>query len=626
MKRNYLTINNIILSAVLLLAAALFLHIPAATFALAGDVEVKAELNATEFPVDQAVLLTVSVNGARSAEPTMPDADGLQFAYRGQNSQAQWINGKSSSSISFVFMVQAEKAGTYTIKPIKVTVDGKTYTTDPLSCTVLPASASSSPPANRQQLKSRQPKAPAARLRSGESEKIGFMRIIPEQDKIYSGQIVPFTIKAFFRQGMRVTLKSNPRFIGENFILQSIDEKPMQREEPVNGESYTSLTWKGTLSAVKEGTFPLEVEMDADLLVRTQRQRRAPQLGSPFFNDPFFDDFFAQYSRRDVKVSSPAKDIVVMDLPSQGRPDDFHGAIGTFSLAVAASPLKGKVGDPITLKMMVSGTGNFDMVHAPEITDKNGWKTYPATDSFEEQSRNSGKKTFEQAIVPTSASLTAIPPIRFSYFDPEAGEYISLVSDPVDIQLEQPAGVPATISSPVNKTNNSEPTAGRDLQQQNNLTPLHTDPGRMVQELKPLYKKSWFLFLMTAALLCLITILVLYLRRRKLAADPGILVHKQVNRQIRQHLQAMEKAVTDHDQDSFCSHCRAAIQLRFGELWRTEAQAITLADLQQRLAVDAPLLDVFAKIEHAGYSGEQLDQSTLNAMLQTTRQELDTTP
>ena len=625
MKRHH-GINSILFLAGLLLAITFSGLLPAATAAQAVDVNVKAELNSTEFPEDQAVLLTITVSGARSAEPNMPEADGLQFAYRGQNSQTQWINGKISSSISFVFMVQAEKAGHHTIKPIKVTVDGKTHTTDPISCTVLPASASNAPPAGRQSIQPGQSNAPSARLRSGEAEKIGFMRIIPEQDKIYSGQLVPFTIKAFFRQGMRVTLKSNPRFVGENFILQSIDDKPRQRDERINGETYTALTWKGALSAVKVGTFPLEMEMDAELLVREQRQRRAPQLGSPFSNDPFFDDFYAQYSRREVKVTSPEKSITVMDLSAADRPDDFQGAIGTFSLAVAASPLKGKVGDPITLKMIVSGTGNFGMVHPPGITNKNGWKTYPATDSFEEQNQRSGKKTFEQAIIPTSPDLTAIPPVQFSYFDPDAGEYVSLVSDPINIQLEKPANGLASIKKPGNENLNPPPPDVLDLHGPNNLAPLHTDPGRLVHAIKPLYQKTWFLLLLTVALVCLAASLLLYLRRKKLAADPTILLHKQVNQQLKHHYQEMEKAIQSQDQDNFCSHCRAAIQLRLGEMWGMEARAITLADLQQRLPADAPLLDIISRIEHAGYSDNRLAQDTLEKMLQITRKELETLP
>jgi len=619
MKRHHIT-NSILFPVCLLLVITLLMQLPAATVVRAADVSVKAELNSANFPQDQTALLTITVSGARSAEPNMPEADGLQFAYRGQNSQTQWINGKVSSSISFVFIVQAEKTGTHTIKPLKVTVDGKVHMTEPITCTVLPVSATKNLPTARQGTQPQQSNAPSARLRSGEAKKIGFMRIIPVKNEMYSGQLVPFTIKAYFRQGMRVTLKSTPRFAGENFILQSIDDKPRQVEEQVNGEPYISLTWKGTLSAVKEGTFPLEVEMDADLLVRAQRRQNNP-LGSRFFNDPFFDDFFAQYSQREVKVASPEKSITVMDLPTADRPDDFQGAIGTFSMAVAASPVSGKIGDPITLKLMVSGTGNFDMVHTPNITDKNGWKTYPATDSFKEKSPDSGKKTFEQAIVPTSPDLTAIPPVRFSYFDPDAKEYISLISDPINIQLEKPSGV----SSPINKPGKNElhPASQDAPQRPNNLAPLHTDPGQLGNAIKPLYQKSWFLLLLTAALVCLTASLLLYLRRKKLAADPTILLHKQVNRQLNNYYQEMENAIRSQDQSSFCSHCRAAIQERLGEIWRLEARAITLADLQQRLPADAPLLDIFTRLEHTGYSGNSLDQTTLETMLQTTRKELD---
>ncbi len=623
MKQQHWT-NKILYLGCLLLVTILA-QLPAAAVVRAGDVSVTAELSPREFPLNEAAQLTITVNGSRSARPEQPSGDGLQFTYRGQNSRTQWINGKISSSVSFVFMVMAEQTGTRTISPIKVTVDGREYMTEAITCTVLSAKGSTGPQTGGKSLQQGQAKAPSARLRSGEAEKIGFMRITPDKEKIYSGQLVPFSVKAYFRQGMRVTLKSNPRFIGDNFILQSIDDKPRQREVTINGERYIALTWQGTLSAVKEGTFPLEMEMDAELLVRTQRRQNNP-LGSSFLNDPFFDDFFGQYSRRQVKVASPEKNIVVMDLPAEGRPADFHGAIGTFSLAVAAAPLQGKIGDPITLKMVIYGSGNFDMVHAPAITDTNGWKTYPATDSFEERSPDSGKKIFEQAIVPTSSGLSAIPPVQFSYFDPEAAEYVTLVSDPIDIQLTKPTGSSALTDSHGDNNPASVQQDTPNHQTHYNLAPLHTEPGRLVQTIKPLYQKNWFLLLAAAAVLCLMASLLLYLRRKKLEGDPTILRHKEVNQQLKELYQEMEKAIRMQDQDGFCNHCRKAIQLRLGEKWELAAPAITLADLQQRLAADAPLLDIFSRIEHAGYSGNRLDQATLEQMLQTTQQELDRLP
>ena len=86
-----------------------------------------------------------------------------------------------------------------------------------------------------------------------------------------------------------------PGFTGENFMLQSLDDEPVQRERMVDGKPYIELVWNGALSAVKEGTFPLEVEMDVELLVPQKRQRRTNPFGSPFMNDPIFDNYMDFY-------------------------------------------------------------------------------------------------------------------------------------------------------------------------------------------------------------------------------------------------------------------------------------------------------------------------------------------
>jgi hypothetical protein len=590
----------------------------------AGDINVSASLNASRFPEDQGVLLSVTVNGAGSARVEQPRVDGLQIVYRGQNSQIQWINGKSSQSVSFSFIVQAEKAGNYTIGPIRVEVDGTTYTTEPIRCTVTPVQASKAPPAGRQGMQSQQNNAPAARLRSGEAEQIGFMRVVPKKETIYSGELVPFTIKAYFRQGMRVTIKSAPRFVGDNFILHSIDDQPRQSEEMVNGTPYTTLTWQGTLSPVKEGTFPMEVEMDAGLLVRAKRQRPTSPFDSPFFNDPFFDDFFARYSHRDVKVASPEKKITVKDLPTRGRPGDFSGAIGTYSLAVAASPLEAGVGDPITLKMVVTGTGNFDTVQAPQLTDTRNWKTYPPSEDFEEHRPGQGKKTFEQAIVPTSGKITAIPPVSFSYFDPDSGAYVSVSSDPIPLRLKagtspQKTPVSASTTTQASEKQDTAPSpAGL-----KNLAPLHTELGNLVQAIRPLYRQFRFQAAMATALAVLLAALVLYLRRRRLAADPDIMRRREVADKIKTCLQEMESAVKSNDPAAFTTACRTAIQEKLARQWGIQARAITLADLELRLGRDNPLCDIFRQLEHAGYSGSELTENSMQAILRTLRTELE---
>ena len=396
---------------------------------------------------------------------------------------------------------------------------------------------------------------------------------------------------------------------------------------------YTSLTWQGTLSAVKEGDIPLTVEMDAEVLVRSRSRLRGNPFGSSLLDDPFFSDILSNYTRRDIKITSPEKKISVLDLPTENRPADFSGAIGTFSLAVAASPLDGKVGDPITLKMQLNGSGNFSLVKAPILTENKGWKVYPASGTVKELGSGKGEKTFEQALIPTEQGLTAVPPVRFSYFDPKAEEYVTLTSDPVSLNLQ--AADEQTVSQAGTRAATPAAQTGgqggkQDVSPKNpasqparHLAPLKPELGELAPTIQPLYQKLWFQLLMAGALLCLLTALVLYFRQRRLARDPSILRRKEVAGRLAEHYEGMRKALAVQDQEVFHLHCRAAIQERTGEVWGLAPEAVTLADLEQRLPDESLLRTVFTRLEQSGYAGEQLAQADLEEILQTTRNELD---
>ncbi|MCI5165109.1 MAG: protein BatD [Candidatus Electrothrix sp. GM3_4] len=567
----------------------------------AADIQVRAEMNPPEFTEDQAARFTIIVNGTRLAELEMPTAEGLHFVYQGPSSQVSWVNGKISSSISYIFLVQAEKSGKLTIAPVKVTAEGKVYTTQPVTCNVLPVEKNT----------------------ASSGANVDFMRIVPETEHIYSGQVVPFTLKAYFRSGRRVTLKSAPRLSGEDFLLQSLDEEPQQQQERLNGTVYTSLTWQGTLSAVKEGAVPLIVEMDAEVLVRSRSRLRG---------NPFLSDILGNYARRDITITSQEKEMSVLDLPIEDRPEDFSGAIGSFRLAVAASPLDGKVGDPLTVKMQLDGSGNFALVQSPILTENKGWKVYPASETVKELGGGKGEKTFEQALIPIEEGLVVVPPVRFSYFDPKVEEYVTLTSDPIFLSLQaadeqtvsrlgtSAASVPQTMQQ--GGTENASPKDPA-TQAAPHLTPLKPELGQLAPTIHPLYQKLWFQLFMTAGLLCLFVALVRFLQQRRLARDPSILRRKEVQGRLAEHYEGMNKALAIQDQEIFHQHCRSAIQERTGEVWGLAPEAVTLADLEQRLPEDAPLRTAFVRLEQSGYAGEQLAQTDLEGILQITRNELD---
>jgi len=581
-------------------------------------VSVEARLQPKQFPLDQAATLLVTIKGSSQGQPEKPHGPGLRFTYQGQSTQMQWINGRSSSSVTYSFQVLASQEGRHRIDPVTIQIGKQTYQTKAITCTVLPPSSggqgksSGTTPA---------PQSSSTRLRSGEADKIGFMRLIPEKKSLYAGELMPFTIKAFFRQGIRATLKSNPRIQDNNFILNGIEGKPRQSEEQIKGIPYTVLTWKGTVSGVKQGVFPLEVEMDVSLLVRSQRQRPSSMFGSPLLNDPFFDDFFSGFRRKDITLVSPRISLKVQDLPTKGRPEDFSGAVGIFSLAVQAQPTTIKSGDPITLKMRIQGRGNFDRVHAPHFPENKNWKSYKPSSKPAETKQGRGQKEFEQAIIPLSPQIDAIPALAFSYFDPQAGQYVRVNSDPISINIQ---GAAPSISSPKKSKGDTRTKQIAPTPPQNNpkAMPILNDFGKAVPALRPVYQALWFQIVLALSLIFLLTTVVFILHRQRRNRHPERARKKALRLELQQLLTQAREAQEAKDSATFFALCRRILQQRLAFSWQREAQSICTADLQRQLPAGSPLPEIFEKSEHAAYSGATISPEEMSEILSTLQQEI----
>uniref|UniRef100_UPI004055C48B BatD family protein n=1 Tax=Candidatus Electronema sp. TaxID=2698783 RepID=UPI004055C48B len=571
----------------------------------AEEISVTAELQPATFAVDQEAVLVVTVNGASEVQPELPAAEGLHFRSLGQSQQTSWINGQVSASVAFSFGVRAEQPGQHRIGPVKVRVNGKDYASQPLTFVVGPALGGTS---GRRSV----PPAPNAQPEPA-GEDIGNITIEPQSSSFYVGQIVPFAIKACFQPGRRIQVKNSPRFSGEHFLLHQLDNEPQQEEERLpGGGSCIALTWRGNFSAVKEGAAPLAVELDIDLMVREKTMRQADPFGSPLLDDPFFDDFFAHYIRREIRLASPDKPVTALPLPAKNRPADFKGAVGLFSMAVAASPADLKPGDPITLRMKITGSGNFDRVQAPELSESAGWKLYPPAEQFSGQAEK-GEKTFEQAAVPISGKLNAVPSLRFSYFDPAAKDYVTLTSEPIPIRIQGAAAEPAP---PVQQQPLPE------TKRRQAAPPPAFVPGESVLLLQPLHEQRRFQAVMAGAGCCLAAGLLLDLRRRRLEANPGPALRRQAERRLAQDCRAMRTAAAAADQEGFRQHCQEAVRRWIGTVWGMNAAAVTLADLREQLPADSPLLAIFSRLEESGYAGQVLAQEEMAAMLETVRTEL----
>ena len=140
-------------------------------------------------------------------------------------------------------------------------------------------------------------------------------------------------------------------------------------------------------------------------------------------------------------ISAVVKDsrVVVRALPADGRPESFRAAVGKYTMLVAATPTEVSVGDPITLTLTVRGTGRMDLLQAPLLGGQPTLTADFRVPDEELAGTVSGMvKTFSLVIRVKHDSVTGIPPIAFSYFDPQMEQYVTLKSDPIPLQVKEP--------------------------------------------------------------------------------------------------------------------------------------------------------------------------------------------
>lgn len=395
----------------------------------AEEPSVVASLSSGNVEVGEDLILEVRVTGSRKAEtPEAPQVDGLEIAYVGQNQQMQTqiINGSVSSSTSLIFnfSVIPQKSGRFTIGPVKVSVGDKVYKTEPLALTV------------------------GGDDSGVQDSPIAFAEIVAPKTELYLGEAIPVEMRFYLDAQIRGELEQAPTLTAEGFTMLKLD-KPVQNQVTRNGKTYNTVTFKVAVTPVKTGKLTLGPSKMNGLVQLQSKKRRTPPGFGGF---PNFDDFFASQMQppRRISLQGAPLEVEIKPLPS-GAPEGFAGAVGQFELSSEASPLSVKLGDPVTLKMKISGRGNFDRVAAPRLDHAQGWKTYPASSKIEpnDDLGISGTKNFEMALVPETAT-DHLPELSFAYFDPVAQSYKVLKTVPLAIVVSPNGSISnAPASTPV---------------------------------------------------------------------------------------------------------------------------------------------------------------------------------
>lgn len=376
--------------------------------------------------IGEQLRLTFTLN-ARPSSFSPPDIVNF-YVLSGPNQSTstsfQIINGKSSQSITitYTYYLQSTTQGTFTIGPATAIVDRKEYVSNPITVEVVGGQK----PASSQQNQA----APATQTQQLPDEEL-FVKVIADKKSVYQGEHIIVTLKIYTRLAITGFGSSEmPDFSG--FWSQDI-ESPTQinlQRENVNNVIYnTGVIRKVLLFPQKSGEImiePFKLETFVRQQINTSRS--------------IFDDFFGpSYTNVSKMLESDPVKITVKSLPA-GQPAAFAGAVGTMDISASVDKSSVKTNDAITLKLIVKGNGNLKLVESPKIDfppDFDIFDPKVSTNIKNTLSGQTGSKTFEYLLIPRHPGNYRIPPVLFSYFEPDKNQYQVLQTGEFRLTVEK---------------------------------------------------------------------------------------------------------------------------------------------------------------------------------------------
>ena len=361
--------------------------------------------------------------------PSIKGFDVLMGPSRSQQSNTQIVNGNvtSTSSITFTYILMANNAGEYTIPGASIVADGDQMVSNSVRIKVLPQDQGDS--------NSSSSSSTHSSSGTGVSNQDLFITASASKTNVYEQEAFVLTYKIYTRESnLQLNNAKLPDFKG--FHSQEIEMTTNARWTPEHyqGRNYYTTVYR---------QFVLFTQQSGKLYIDPAQFQMT--VGKPVQSDDPFDAFFNGGSNViEIKksISTPKIAINVNPLPA-GKPADFSGGVGEFNISSSINNKELKTNDAITIKLVISGTGNLKLISNPEIKFPDDFEVYdPKVDNQVRLTREglTGNKVIEYLAIPRHAGTYKIPGVSFSYFDIRSKSYKTLKTEEYVINVEKGAG------------------------------------------------------------------------------------------------------------------------------------------------------------------------------------------
>lgn len=497
-----------------------------------------------------------------------------------QSISQSFTNGKMSFQKKYSYFLQPNGRGNFKIGQAEVEIEGQTYKTPFIDIEVTAAVDTPT--------EGRNPEIIAA-------DNIHLVAEISNRNP-YLNEGISVRYKLYFSPEITVRQwypKDNPTYA--DFWSQDIDIKQLNvKEDLYRGDPYQYVVIRETvLYPQKTGKLKIE-PLSLTVPVNVPSDRR---------------DIFGRrlYETIERTVSSNNQTIDVKALPSEGKPANFTGAVGSFNFKVTNTKDVLDATESLQIKLQVSGNGNLKLFQLPKLNLPSSLEVYePEHQENVNTNLNGmyGNISDNYTVVPQLKGKYPINPVSFSYFDPRTETYKTLTSEEILLNVENgPINNPAPVTSTTSEGNTkqtvaSAPSQFKYIQLDANLKPI---------DRSPFFKSVGFWAGVVMPLLLIPIGIFTGKKRKSYLADAANNTSKKADKLARKYLSEAKKNLGDQKQfyealeRALHNYLKAKLSIKTGEMSKDKIK-ILLAERGVAQETISAFIGILESCEFARYT------------------------
>ena len=478
----------------------LILFLTISSFVLSAQINFEATVSKSKLALNERLRIDFVMN-QNGDNFSPPEFENFQIiGGPNQSIKTSYVNGERKFSKTYSYFLKPLKKGKLKINQASIEIDGEIYKS--LQIEVLITDSV---------------KQPSDSITQYYNDDDIELRALISKGAPYLNEPITVVYKLYYKAPINISdarETETPNF--KDFWSQTIKIPQLKvNREIYKGQNYNVVEWrKVVLYPQKVGELEIS-PLSLNLVLDVPTDKR---------------DFFGNviYDQTSQMISTGMRRIIVKDLPQQGKPDSFSGAVGNFEFDVILNKNSLRATESFQAELKVKGNGNLKLFDLPDILVPNSMELFePEREELisTNLSGMSGSVSKFFTVIPRFQGNFPIEEVEFSYFDPNTEKYKVVKSPRLTIDVYDGP----VISNTINNDNSNIITSNdsfRFIKLKGNLREVNNDV---------FFQSQFFYAIVTTPFILLLSFLLFttYKRNKKESSSELIRIEeRKINKMI----------------------------------------------------------------------------------------------